>query len=287
MKFVRPLVFALAILPTFACAQAPAVSDEPITPPTIVYPAVAKQQRIQGTVELEVRVSEAGRVTAVHALSGPEQLRQAAIDAYSLASYRPLMRGGKAIPAVITTKVDFSLHEAPPSPDDLVAKEFEPIHEQCETMARTKDPTALATCQHALGIASGFTPTGHMVAHAVAYNDVALVLLSLGKTKEAAAVGDDAVTNIADAYPGSLAAANAYITRAETRSRSIDAKGSIADCLEAEKILRGLLAQEKAPYLAQDMKAQLKGVLKLHAVMLRRGYQGSKAKALEDEADKL
>jgi hypothetical protein len=95
------------------------------------------------------------------------------------------------------------------------------------------------------------------------------------------------VTRIADAYPGSLAAANAYITRAETRSRTGDTKRSIEDCTETEHILHGLLEQQQAPYLGADMKAQLKGVLRLHAVILRKGYQGSKAKALEDEADKL
>jgi TonB family protein len=282
------LLLPLALLfATFAHSQAPVVNDEPITPPRIVYPAEAKQKHIQGTVALEVKVSETGRVTAVRALSGPEELRQAAVDAYSLASYRPLMRAGKPIPAVITTKVDFSLHEAPPSPDDLVAKDFEPLHEQCETLERSKDPAALGVCQQALVIAGRFTPTGHMVAHAVAYNDVAMVLLTLGKKKEAVAIGEDAVTTVADAYPGSLAAANAYITRAETRSRTGDLKRSVADCSEAERILRGLLEQEKAPYLKQDMQSQLKGVLRLHAVVLRKSYQGSKAKALEDEADKL
>ncbi len=268
-------------------AQTAPIIDEPVSPPTIVYPASAKQKHVQGTVELEVHVSETGRVTAVKALSGPEELRQAAVDAYSLASYRPMMRGGKAIPAVVTTKVDFSLHEAPPSPDDLVEKEFEPLHEQCEAVSRAKDAQALATCQQALAVAGKFTPTGHMVAHAAAYNDVALELLAQGKTKEAAVIGDEAVARVADVYPGSLAAANAYITRAQTRVRVGDTKRSAADCVEAERILRGLIAQASAPYLAADMKAQLKGVLRLHAVVLRKGYQNGKAKALEDEADRL
>jgi TonB family protein len=285
VKAALSLLLAASFV-SFAHAQTP-VQDEPITPPTIVYPAEAKQKRVQGTVELEVKVSETGHVTAVRALSGPEELRQAAVDAYSLASYKPLLRAGKPIPAVITTHVDFSLHEAAPSPDDLVAKEFDPVHEQCETLERAKDAGALAVCQQALGIAGKFTPTGHMIAHAVAFNDVAMVLLAEGKKKEAAAVGEEAVTRIADAYPDSLAAANAYITRAETRDRNGDTKRSIADCTEAERILHGLLEQQQAPYLATDMKAQLKGVLRLHAVVLRKSYQGSKAKALEDEADKL
>ncbi len=272
---------------SIAAGQTTVLNDEPITPPTIVYPADAKQKRIQGTVELEVRVSDAGQVTAVKALAGPEELRQAAIDAYQLASYHPLLRGGKPIPAIVHTKVDFFLHEAPPSPDDLVARDFEPVHERCETLARDKAPDALATCQQAFDIAKRFTPTGHMVAHAVAYNDLALVLLAQGKKKEAVSVGEEAVSVLADAYPGSLAAANAYITRAETRSRTGELKRSIEDCVEAERILRGLINQAAAPYLVQDIKAQLKGVLRLHAVVLRRDHQGSKAKALEDEADKF
>ena len=285
MKAALLYLLLLASLPCIA--QVPLVNDEPITPPTVIYPAGAKAQRIQGTVELEVRVSETGQVAAVRALSGPDELRQAAIDAYKLASYRPLLRAGKPIPAVIHTKVDFSLHEAPPTPDDLVAKEFEPIHQQCQTLARANDPAALATCRQALDLAGRFTPTGHMVAHAAAYNDVAMTLLAQGKPKEAALIGDEAVLRIADAYPGSLAAANAYLTRAETRSRNKELQGSIADCTEAERILRGLIDQATAPYLAQDMKAQLRGVLRLHAVVLRKNFKGGKAKALEDEADKM
>ncbi len=287
LKFASSLLLNLLLCASSLPAQAPVVNDEPITPPTIVYPADAKQKHIQGTVELEVRVSAAGHVTAVRAISGPEELRQAAIDAYQLASYKPVLRAGKPVPAIVSTKVEFSLHEAPPSPDDAVAKEFEPVHERCETLARDKAPDASEVCRQALEIARRFTPTGHMVAHAVAYNDYALTLLAEGKKKEAAAVGEEAVTVVADAYPGSLAAANAYITRAETRSRSGDVKRGIADCTEAERILHGLISQAAAPYLAQDMKAQLKGVLRLHAVLLRRSYQNGKAKALEDEADKL
>jgi TonB family protein len=286
VKVALSLLLAASFV-SFAHAQVPLVNDEPITPPTIVYPAEAKQKHIQGTVELEVKVSETGQVTAVRALSGPEELRQAAADAYMLASYKPLLRAGKPIPAVVATKVNFFLHEAPPPPDELVAKEFEPVHEQCETLARAKDPGALTACQQALGIAGHFTPTGHMVAHAVAYNDVAMVLLTLDRKKEALVIGEEAVTAIADAFPGSLAAANAYITRAETRSRTGDTKRSMADCVEAERILHGLLEQKQAPYLTQDIKAQLKGVLRLHAVALRKNYQGAKAKALEDEADTL
>jgi len=293
LQSALPLVLALCLAASPAHAQtatAPAaatVSDEPITPPTIVYPANAKQKHIQGVVELEVRVSDTGRVTSVRALSGPEELRQAAIDAYSLASYRPLMRQGKPIPAIITTKVDFSLHEAPPSPDELVAREFDPVHTQCETLSRTKDPGALDTCQQALQIAKKFSPASHAVARATAYNDLAVVLLSSNKPKEAAAIGDESVVAVADAYPGSLAAAIAYITRAETTSHTGDLHRSIADCVNAETILRGLLEQERAPLLADDIRTQLKGVLRLHAVLLRKNHQAYKAKPLEEEADRL
>ncbi len=277
----------LVLLSISLPAQSVPLLDEPISPPAIVYPPEAKAQRMEGTVELEVQVSDTGRVTAVKALSGPVPLRQAAIDAYALASYRPLLRGGKAIPAVIRTNVNFSLHEAPPSPDDLVAHEFEPLHAQCQQLARAKDTYALAACQQALAVAGRFTPTGHMVAHAAAYNDLALLLLAQGKPKEAEVLGDEAVARIADAFPGSLAAANAHITRAQTRIRLGDTRRSTADCAEAERILRGLIAQATAPYLAAEMKAQLQGVLRLHAIVLRKSFQTDKAKALEDEADRL
>lgn len=291
MRSVRPLLLGFLLLfpalALYAQTAPPPVDDEPITPPAVVYPADAKAKQIQGTVVLEVHVSETGAVTTVKAISGPPELQQAAIDAYRLASYKPILRAGKPVPAVVTTKVEFSLHQAPPTPDELLLKEFEPVHRQCEALNRARDADAVTVCRKALDIAGRFTPTGQMVPHAIAYNDMALALLQQKKEKEAADIGDEAVVRIADVYPDSLAAANAYMTRAETRAHVRDIKGSIADCEQAERILRGLIEQQRAPYLAEDMKSQLKGVLRLHAVLLRSRHEDGKAKALEAEADKI
>jgi TonB family protein len=85
-----------------AAAQAPFPSPLPvdsltasknlISMPPPVYPMHAKQLHIKGSVALEVSVDASGKVTAVHVVSGPQELQQAAVDAFSHAKYRPFMR---------------------------------------------------------------------------------------------------------------------------------------------------------------------------------------------------
>lgn len=78
----------------------------PIRP---VYPAIARAVRVQGTVVLEAVISKVGRIESLHAVSGPAMLQPAAIDAVSVARYRPYLLSGEPTEVRTTITVVFTL----------------------------------------------------------------------------------------------------------------------------------------------------------------------------------
>lgn len=78
----------------------------PIQP---TYPAIAKAAGVQGTVIIEAVISKAGRIESAHAVSGPEMLRRAALDAVAGAKYRPYELNGQAVEVQTSFTVNFRL----------------------------------------------------------------------------------------------------------------------------------------------------------------------------------
>jgi protein TonB len=78
---------------------------------TPAYPADAKQNRIQGTVRLEVMIDKDGHVSNVTVASGPAELTQAASDAVSQWVYRPTLLNGKPVTVLTTVDVNFTLSQ--------------------------------------------------------------------------------------------------------------------------------------------------------------------------------
>jgi TonB family protein len=284
-------------------AQAPA-QDDPLTLPPIVYPADAQAAHIQGVVRLEVDVDPTGKVTAVRAIDGPEQLRKAAVDAYSQATYRPHTKDNVAIPTTIPAEVNFTLTEAPADLDVQVSAKFQVQHARCQILAASHQQTALATCRQALELAKQFSPGAQLDVRATAYNDLVLLLIADGKKspnlEEAGLLANEAVTMVDEAVhtdPHKPAVAIAYITRAEVRSLADQLPGAIADCAVAEEILTTLLA-DKGNKSANPLdnveservgsyRAQLRDVLQLHAVILDRQKKSKEAKEMRHRAESV
>lgn len=78
----------------------------PIQP---VYPAIARTARTQGAVVMEAVISKAGRIESLHVVSGPDMLRQAALDAVQVARYRPYLLSGVPTEVQTTITVVFKL----------------------------------------------------------------------------------------------------------------------------------------------------------------------------------
>ena len=86
-----------------------------VTPPRVirkidpVYPQMARQARVGGTVRLQATVGKDGRVKKVEVLSGPPLLRQAAADAVQKWVYTPSTLNGTPIEANTQVDIGFNL----------------------------------------------------------------------------------------------------------------------------------------------------------------------------------
>lgn len=73
-----------------------------------IIPESARESGVTGVVRLQVHISRNGSVTGLHVLDGPQELRQAAIDAVSAWRYRPYIVNGEPTDVATTITVDFS-----------------------------------------------------------------------------------------------------------------------------------------------------------------------------------
>jgi protein TonB len=74
-----------------------------------IYPALARTARASGVVVLVATVDEEGNVTDVQATSGPQLLKQAAIDAVKQWKYSPTILNGEPVSVIATVTVIFNL----------------------------------------------------------------------------------------------------------------------------------------------------------------------------------
>ncbi|HVO62073.1 MAG TPA: TonB family protein [Terriglobales bacterium] len=75
-----------------------------------IYPSEALRQKIEGEVMLETLIGEDGGVREVHAVSGPDLLRPAAMDAVKWWRFEPYEVNGHATQVHTLIEVDFRLN---------------------------------------------------------------------------------------------------------------------------------------------------------------------------------
>lgn len=73
------------------------------------YPPMARQLKIEGAVELEAVVSEAGTVEKVNIVSGNPVLTRPAAEAVKKWKFSPFTAEGKAVKAVVPVSLSFKL----------------------------------------------------------------------------------------------------------------------------------------------------------------------------------
>jgi TonB family protein len=74
-----------------------------------IYPAMAKTQRITGSVTIDALIDATGRVASTKVVSGPATLQDAAKDALSRWKYEPAQLHGKPVPMHVTVTIQFKL----------------------------------------------------------------------------------------------------------------------------------------------------------------------------------
>lgn len=78
-----------------------------ITRPT--YPRAAFEKRVEGTVELDILISEEGRVVHADVRRSFPELDQAAVDTVRGWTFEPARRNGKPVPAFASAPVTFRI----------------------------------------------------------------------------------------------------------------------------------------------------------------------------------
>lgn len=76
---------------------------------TPLYPQIAKTARVQGTVVLQATISKTGAIEGLRVISGPDMLRQAAVDAVRTWRYKPYLLNNQPVEVETTVNVVFSL----------------------------------------------------------------------------------------------------------------------------------------------------------------------------------
>jgi protein TonB len=73
------------------------------------YPAIAKQLKIEGAVELEALVTESGTVEKVTIVSGNPVLTRPASDAVKRWKFAPFTSDGKPVKALVPVSMNFKM----------------------------------------------------------------------------------------------------------------------------------------------------------------------------------
>lgn len=113
----------LALGMTLAClaiCSIPAHGSPPSPPERVEYPESARVNGIQGTVPVEVKIDDLGRVAGAKAMGGPRELRQAAVESASALRFAPDTIAG-------TEQVNVAFQLVPPAAPASNAAPLSPV----------------------------------------------------------------------------------------------------------------------------------------------------------------
>lgn len=109
LRMPRSVLRSLAPLEPEPEATGSVVAATLILPKDPMYPAVAKQCSVSGTVEVQFRISPEGKVYDVKSVTGAPILARAAMEAVAARRYEPARLDGAPIDSQATTNFDFRL----------------------------------------------------------------------------------------------------------------------------------------------------------------------------------
>ncbi len=187
-------VFALAILTAGSvCARAqPRLSAKEADKLLIEtteprYPPIAEKSKIQGTVKLNVSVSETGSVVSVQTISGHMFLVGPAVEAVKKRRYKPYELNGK--PTAFTTVIEVRFSAGIPAAEykrELeTAREFFDAEEKCRALLNErKYSEAEASCKATVKIADRL-PAHRALEKSGAYAFVGQAMLGLKRFQDA------------------------------------------------------------------------------------------------------
>jgi|GEM_PF-4676335 TonB family protein len=100
---------SVAFLTVLLCCEALCAQATLATANPPLYPLAAKAAGIEGAVTIKALITKDGKVTNLHVISGPQELRQAAINAVQTWKYHPYMQDGHAVDVDTNITVNFNM----------------------------------------------------------------------------------------------------------------------------------------------------------------------------------
>jgi TonB family protein len=80
-----------------------------VRPVEPIYPLLAQQTNLQGSVVLQARIGKDGSVQSLQVLSGPDILTSAALEAVRQWRFKPHLEAGQAVPTETRITVNFTI----------------------------------------------------------------------------------------------------------------------------------------------------------------------------------
>lgn len=269
-----------------------------------VYPSPALSSQIQGDVVATVEIGPDGLVRSTKVVSGPPELRHAAVTALKQWRYSPFhdatgttavtgdvlvsftMRGKPAVhtPHEASANGSYSVTVTLPSPDHRgepdaeVANRFDIPWEACTrgVIAQATDESTANACKKAAAIADEFPKDRRFRERRMAYVYAATAYGNIRDFETALQYADKAVETAALEHADNSGSAAAYSIRAKIRAFSGDMEGGNKDISVAEDFCRN-----------GGLSAALKLNLEFHAELLKRMNRPQEAKAKLEEAARL
>src|SRR6266536_652521 len=155
--------------------------------PDFIYPELARNSKVQGTVRLETTVSESGTVASTTAISGHPLLIGAALDAVKKRKYKPYSPDGKIVPFVTVVEIPFSLgiRKEDYDREQKLADQYFKQEDKCRQLLNsTKRNEAEKVCRANLPMADQLA-SHRGLEKMGAYENAGLSVLAQGKFQEA------------------------------------------------------------------------------------------------------
>jgi len=236
-----------------------------------IFPAIAKAAHVVGTVVLQIEIDPAGSVGKVKIISGPEMLRQSAVDAVKQWRYKPFVKDGSPAAVSTTVAMPFTLVEQPADNDNEIQRVFFPLSDQCHQAVMQNAPTEQQAdlCRRAAEVADQFAPDTRFIERRSAYVYASTALLRDRESEEALRLAEKAVAVALQGHDDGSGRAAVFSVRAQAEAASGDLVGSDRDLTRAEEEQRAAIDTPAGHELHKEYTHVLAGLLRFHARLLQ------------------
>lgn len=251
------------------------------------YPQMAHVANIQGSVVLQIDISETGAVTQVIVVSGHPLLISAAIDAVKTWRYKPFLVDDKAVAVQTIVTVPFFLDSVRIKKEIDASDRYFTCLDLCrKQMDDHQLELAEETCKRAVTLSSELDP-GRTMERSDAYQLAGEALFGQSEFAEALEDYQQELRLRKDWGNDSAGLADAQHDVANGLWRTGRTQEARQFFEKAESVYRRAIKNTRSAVMQERYGVQLKRSLLDHAAMLRQTGETSRAELLEKEAAAL